>query len=108
MLTINDFKFKVEDGQIITDNPQDIISFIEDSSIEGVGFGKDINSLLGTPIVVVFKMSEENYIVYDDGFMCESITVHYNSNDMYLSETFENAVKIETDFNAFGEGYELE
>lgn len=104
--TISDFTFKVEDGQIVADNEEGLIAFIEGNAVERIGFGQDAHSLPDTPTVAVFKMAKENHVECN-GTMCEAITIYYNSNEMFLTDDFEHAVDLEEDANERGKGFEF-
>lgn len=104
MKTINDFNFKVKNGQIFTNEEENLIVFIEKNAVEIVGFGQDKHSLPDTPTVVVFRMAKENHVEYK-GSMCEAITIYYNSNEMFLTDDFADAVDFEENINKRGRGF---
>jgi len=104
MKTINNFNFKVENGQIFSKEEENLVSFIEKNAVEKIGFGQDVHSLPGTPTIAVFKMAKENHVEYN-GYMFEAITICYNSNEMFLNDDFAEAVDLEENVNERGKGF---
>ncbi len=103
---MSDFNFKVEDGQIISAQVEDLIEFIEKNSIKRVGFGQDGHSLPGTPTFVVFKMARENSVECK-GVMCEALSINYNSNEVFIGDNFRYDIELAEEVDGRGKGFEF-